>query len=239
MGTPTSENARVALQNVGCKLNAYEVEALAHRLTERGYSVVPFGSEADVYVVNTCTVTGAGDADSRKAVRRARRRNPSAEVVATGCYAQRRPADLTAAGADLVVGNGQKVQLVELLEAHLAGAEIPVPSTTRPRTEQFLAIDGAVPQGRTRGSLQIQDGCDEHCTYCIIPAVRGHSASRPAAEVIAQAQRMVAAGYRELALTGVHTGRYGFDQGQPEALVELLAALEQIDGLRAHSPQFH
>ena len=231
MGAPTSENARVALQNVGCKLNAYEVEALAHRLTERGYSVVPFGSEADVYVVNTCTVTGAGDADSRKAVRRARRRNPSAEVVATGCYAQRRPADLTAAGADLVVGNGQKAQLVELLEAHLAGAEIPAPSTTRPRTEQFLAIDGAVPQGRTRGSLQIQDGCDEHCTYCIIPAVRGHSASRPAAEVVAQAQRMVAAGYRELALTGVHTGRYGFDQGQPEALVELLAALEQIDGL--------
>ena len=125
MGTPTSENARVALQNVGCKLNAYEVEALAHRLTERGYSVVPFGTEADVYVVNTCTVTGAGDADSRKAVRRARRRNPSAEIVATGCYAQRRPADLTAAGADLVVGNGQKAQLVELLEAHLAGAETP------------------------------------------------------------------------------------------------------------------
>ena len=144
---------------------------------------------------------------------------------------QRRPADLAAAGADLVVSNGQKAQLVELLEAHLAGAETPAPSTTRPRTEQFLAIDGAVPQGRTRGSLQIQDGCDEHCTYCIIPTVRGHSASRPAAEVVAQAQRMVAAGYRELALTGVHTGRYGFDQGQPEALVELLAALEQIDGL--------
>ena len=231
MGTPTSENTRVALKNVGCKLNAYEVEALAHRLTERGYAIVPFGSEADVYVVNTCTVTGAGDADSRKAVRRARRRNPSAEIVATGCYAQRRPADLAAAGADLVVGNGQKAQLVELLEAHLAGAEPPAPSATRPRTEQFLTIDGAVPQGRTRGSLQIQDGCDEHCTYCIIPAVRGHSASRPAAEVVVQAQRMVAAGYRELALTGVHTGRYGFDQGQSGALVKLLAALEQIDGL--------
>ena len=111
--------------------------------------------------------------------------------------------------------------------------------TTRPRTEQFLTIDGAVPQGRTRGSLQIQDGCDEHCTYCIIPAVRGHSASRPAAEVVVQAQRMVAAGYRELALTGVHTGRYGFDQGQSEALVELLAALEQIDGLARIPPQLH
>ena len=231
MGTPTSENTRVALQNVGCKLNAYEVEALAHRLAERGYSIVPFRSEADVYVVNTCTVTGAGDADSRKAVRRARRRNPSAEVVATGCYAQRRPAYLTAAGADLVVGNGHKAQLVELLEAHLAGVELPAPSAARPRTEQFLAIDGAVPQGRTRGSLQIQDGCDEHCTYCIIPAVRGPSASRPAAEVLAQAERMVAAGYRELALTGVHTGRYGHDQGRPGALVELLAALEQVNGL--------
>ena len=146
MGTPISKNARVALQNVGCKLNAYEVEALAHRLTERGYSVVPFNSEADVYVVNTCTVTGAGDADSRKAVRRARRRNPSAEIVATGCYAQRRPADLAAAGADLVVGNGQKAQLVELLEAHLAGAETPRPRRRGRALSNFSPLTAQCPK---------------------------------------------------------------------------------------------
>ena len=233
MGAPTTDTTlRVALQNVGCKLNSYEVEALAHGLDHRGYHIVPFASEADIYVVNTCTVTGSGDSDSRKAVRRARRRNPDATVVATGCYAQRRPNELDEAGADLVVGNGQKGQLIAMLESHLQGAAVAdfAPSA-RPRTEQFLAIDGAVAQGRTRGTLQIQDGCDEHCTYCIIPSVRGHSASRPAADIIAQARQMVAAGYRELALTGVHTGSYGYDYDDRDALVDLLAQLEGVDGL--------
>ena len=233
MGAPTTDTTlRVALQNVGCKLNSYEVEALAHGLDRRGYHIVPFASEADIYVVNTCTVTGSGDSDSRKAVRRARRRNPDATIVATGCYAQRRPNELDEAGADLVVGNGQKGQLIAMLESHLQGAAVAhfAPSA-RPRTEQFLAIDGAVAQGRTRGTLQIQDGCDEHCTYCIIPTVRGHSASRPAADIIAQARQMVADGYRELALTGVHTGSYGYDYDDRDALVDLLAQLDAVDGL--------
>ena len=173
---PSNKTLRVALQNVGCKLNTYEVEALANGFDHRGYEIVPFGAQADVYVVNTCTVTGSGDADSRKAVRRAKRQNPAATVVATGCYAQRRPEELDDAGADLVIGNGQKAQLIEQLEAHLGGTSVDAFSPQeRPRTEQFLSIDGTVTQGRTRGMLQIQDGCDEHCTYCIIPSVRGHS----------------------------------------------------------------
>ena len=233
MDTSGSESTlRVALQNVGCKLNAYEVEAMTHGLDSRGYQIVPFGTEADIYVVNTCTVTGSGDADSRKAVRKARRQNPKATVVATGCYAQRRPNDLDAAGADLVIANDHKAQLINALEAHIGGTSAPAfEPTTRPRTEQFLTINGAVTSGRTRGMLQIQDGCDEHCTYCIIPSVRGQSSSRRADEIIAQAHEMVAAGYRELALTGVHTGSYGYDLDDQQALVTLLASLEAIEGL--------
>ena len=227
-----SHPLRVALQNVGCKLNAYEVEALSHGFDRRGYEIVPFDEPADIYVVNTCTVTGSGDSDSRKAVRRARRSNPEATVVATGCYAQRRPEELSAAGADLVVGNGEKAHLIDRLQAHQAGdAELRLCSDTPPHTEAFLSIDGLVDGGRTRGMLQVQDGCDEHCTYCIIPSVRGQSVSRPGKEIIEQARSMVAAGYRELALTGVHTGSYGYDVGNRSGLVNLLEELEQVDGL--------
>ncbi len=232
MNTQTAPlRTRVALQNVGCKLNNYEVEALKHGFHGRGYEIVPFDAEADIYVVNTCTVTGAGDADSRKAVRRAQRANPAAKVVATGCYAQRRPSELRQAGADLVVGNGDKANLIDHLESHLQNNHAPPPVAPTPQTTSFLQIDGAVEQGRTRGTLQVQDGCDEHCTYCIIPSVRGAGVSRPAADILKQARSMVEAGYRELALTGVHTGSYGYDENAPDALVPLLKQLETIDGL--------
>ena len=228
----SSHPLRVALQNVGCKLNSYEVEALSNGFNRRRYEIVSFDEAADIYVINTCTVTGSGDSDSRKAVRRARRANPEATVVATGCYAQRQPEDLSAAGADLVVGNGEKAHLIERLQEHQSGeTELQLYSDTPPRTEAFLSIDGLVEGGRTRGMLQVQDGCDEHCTYCIIPSVRGQSVSRPDKQIVQQARTMVAAGYRELALTGVHTGSYGYDAGNRNGLVDLLDALEQIDGL--------
>jgi len=228
----TARTLRVALHNVGCKLNLYEVEALKEGFDQRGYRLVPFDGEADLYVVNTCTVTGSGDADSRKAVRRARRANPGATVVATGCYAQRRPDELRQTGAHLVLGNGQKARLIEHVEEYLGGSPVPAfDARQRPHTTGFLQIEGQVEQGRTRGSLQIQDGCDEHCTYCIIPRVRGAGASRPATEILDQARRMAAAGYRELALTGVHSGSYGYDQGQEEGLVRLLQELERVEGL--------
>lgn len=238
----------VAVHHLGCKLNQYEAEALKAGFGGGGWRVVPFSDEADVYVVNTCTVTGSGDADSRRAVRRARRTNPEALVVATGCYAQRRPEELRGAGADLVVANTDKAGLVDRVRTHLPGAPglgqgpsdppAPAPSGRRPPTTRFLQIDGAVAEGRTRGTLQIQDGCDEHCTFCIIPAVRGPGASRPPAEVLAQARKMVEAGYRELALTGVHTGSYGRDLGQADAfagLVQQLAAVEGLERIRLNS----
>jgi len=223
---------RIAFQNVGCKLNRCELEGLMDGFGRRGDQIVSFHEPADVYVVNTCTVTSSGDADSRKAVRRARRLNPEATVVATGCYAQRRPAELTESGADLVVGNSNKAALPGLLAAHLRGEAAPiVDPAQRPQTTQFLTVEGPVRSGRTRGMLEIQDGCDEHCTYCVIPSVRGASVSRPPGEVVEQASRMVEAGYRELALTGVHSGSYGRDWGRSDALVSLLRQLEEIPGL--------
>ena len=221
---------RVSFTNVGCKLNQHELETLQNRFDRRGHAVVGDG-EADVCVVNTCTVTGSGDADSRKAVRRARRRNPGATVVATGCYAQRRPGDLSAAGAHLVLGNDRKAELLQLVESYLAGEELHPPAADRAPVGRFLEIEGVVARGRTRGTLKIQDGCDEHCTYCIIPTVRGKGISRPAAEVVSQARKMVEAGYCELALTGVHTGSYGGDGGRTSTLVPLLKELDAIDGL--------
>ena len=243
---------RVAVHHLGCKLNQYEAEALKAGFGGGGWRVVPFAEEADVYVVNTCTVTGSGDADSRRAVRRARRTNPEALVVATGCYAQRRPEELRHSGAGLVVPNTDKAGLVDRVREHLGAppgaaavhqglTEAPAPGPApgkRPPTTRFLQIDGAVAEGRTRGTLQIQDGCDEHCTFCIIPSVRGPGASRPPAEVLAQARNMVEAGYRELALTGVHTGSYGRDRGEADAfagLVHQLAAVEGLERIRLNS----
>ena len=221
---------RVSFTNVGCKLNQHELETLQNGFDRRGHAVVGDG-EADVCVVNTCTVTGSGDADSRKAVRRARSRNPGAAVVATGCYAQRRPRELAAAGADLVFGNDRKADLLQLVEGFLAGDQVPPPPVGPAPVGRFLEIEGVVAGGRTRGTLKIQDGCDEHCTYCIIPSVRGRGISRPEEKVIDQARKMVEAGYRELALTGVHTGSYGGDGGRTSTLVPLLKDLEAIDGL--------
>ena len=176
-----SHPLRVALQNVGCKLNAYEVEALSHGFDRRKYEIVRFDEPADIYVVNTYAVTGSGDSDSRKAVRRARRSNPEATVVATGCYAQRRPEELSAAGADLVVGNGEKAHLIDRLQAHQSGdAELRLCSDTPPHTEAFLSIDGLVDGGRTRGMLQVQDGCDEHCTTASSPACGDKALVAPA-----------------------------------------------------------
>ena len=228
----TTSRLRVAFKSVGCKLNQYEVDALKFGFDSSDCRIVPFGDSADVYVINTCTVTGSGDADSRKAVRRARRTNPEATVVATGCYAHRRPHELEEAGASLVVDNTAKSDLHERLRSHLRleGRDLKIaPDAVSP--SGFLQQRAAVDLGRTRGALQIQDGCDEHCTYCIIPGVRGPGRSRPIPEIVEQAQSMAAAGYRELALTGVHTGSYGYDRQEPGALVSLLDRMETIEGL--------
>ncbi len=245
-----TERRTVGLTTVGCKLNQYETEGLTELLEEAGYEVVPFEEPADVYVVNTCTVTGRSDYRSRQMLRRAARTNPDALVVAAGCYAQRDPSALSdMPEVGLVVGQSSKRDVVPLVERALAndagsrgtrGGDTQSadgdhgPATlvdVRPhKVEVFQAFDIERFRGYTRAFLKIQDGCDQSCTYCAVPSARGPATSRPLPDVIAQAERLVANGYQEIVLTGVHIGAYGEGGGEPR-LPELLASLSSIDDL--------
>lgn len=232
-----SDTARrtVGLMTVGCKLNQYETEGLAELLEAAGHVVVPFEEPADVYVVNTCTVTGRSDYRSRQMLRRAARANPEALVVAAGCYAQRDPdalAEMPEVG--LVVGQSSKRELVRLVEgALLKGAARRAATTVdvRPHGDAgFQAFDIERFRGYTRAFLKIQDGCDRRCAYCAVPGARGPGRTRPIEDVVAQAERLAANGYREIVLTGVHIGTYGEGARGPR-LPELLETLSGIDDL--------
>ena len=228
---------RVAFKSLGCRVNFEEVECLRGRFVDEGWRAVPFDEEADLYVVNSCTVTSLADAESRKVVRRALRRRPEGGlVVVTGCYAQRDPEALRALeGVDLVLGNVEKAELFEHVarlgdDRRLAG-DLWVQDA--PVTRRFLthgSRSGMHEQGslRTRATLKIQDGCDEACTYCIIPSVRGVSVSRARDEVLTEARHLAICGFREIALTGVNTGCYGHDVGEPDGLAALVRELDAM-----------
>ncbi len=215
------------LESVGCKLNQSEIETLARRFIGRGHQVVATPEEADVCVLNSCAVTHIAARKSRQAARRLRRRNPAAWVVVTGCYAQVAPDDLS---ADIVVGNAQKERLVE----RVLGEGHPCPPTLPP-------LPPTLPQSRTRAFVKIQDGCDNHCTYCITRIARGPQRSRPRADVLAEVRSRVKAGYQEVVLTGVHIGGYGRDRRQPHRdeslwrLVEAILSQTEVRRLRLSS----
>jgi threonylcarbamoyladenosine tRNA methylthiotransferase MtaB len=247
----------VGMTTVGCKLNQYETEGIAEAFEASGFRVVPFTDCADAYVVNTCTVTGRSDYRSRQMLRRASRLNPSALIVATGCYAQREPAAIASMPeVDLVVGNTRKHAIAELVADRLtsrAASEAPVAEGRAVSAASealgreagisgadvlvgehgdapFRAFDITRFRGHTRAFLKIQDGCDRRCAYCAVPDARGPARSRPPSEVLAQATRLVQNSYREIVLTGVHIGSYGVDLGGP-GLAALLDALTGIPGL--------
>jgi threonylcarbamoyladenosine tRNA methylthiotransferase MtaB len=221
------EGRTVALMTVGCKLNQYETEGVAELFEQDGFTVVPFGERADVYVVNTCTVTSRSDYRSRQMLRRASRMNPQAVIVATGCYAQRDPDPLVAMPeVDLVVGNASKPDLPHLvLTANARGETIVKPLSS----DVFFPFDIDGFRGYTRAFLKIQDGCDHRCSYCAVPDARGPARNRPYSDVLAQAEKLAANGYREIVLTGVHIGTFSASDGR--GLSELLASLAAIDGL--------
>ncbi|MCK4409573.1 MAG: tRNA (N(6)-L-threonylcarbamoyladenosine(37)-C(2))-methylthiotransferase MtaB [Candidatus Eisenbacteria sp.] len=230
----TEKSRTVGLMTVGCKLNQYETEGVAERLEERGFVVVPFDGPADVYVVNTCTVTGRSDYRSRQMLRRAARKGGGALIVATGCYAQREPDALAAMPeVNLVVGNGFKRDLAGLVVERLcsdAGGSGETRIEVRPiRNEAFEAFDIKQFRGYTRAFIKIQDGCDNRCTYCAVPGARGPARSRRFDDVLEQASLLVANGYREIVLTGVHIGAFADPDGH--RLPELLRALAEIDRL--------
>lgn len=214
-----SVKKRAALHNLGCKVNAYETEKMQRMLEEDGFAIVPFFDEADVYVINTCSVTAIADKKSRQMVHRARRRNPDAVVVAAGCYVQRDEVTPESLGCDIIIGNDEKCRLAEIVKGLLDGREkeiyrhdINERNETYEELYDFGVDDKRGEQialsERTRAFVKIQDGCNQFCTYCIIPYVRGRTRSRSAENVIAEIRSLVEQGFQEIVLTGIHLSSY-------------------------------
>lgn len=226
---------KLAIATLGCKLNHYDSSAIRESFEAEGYEVVPFGEQADVYVVNTCTVTGKTDHQCRRLIRQAVKRKAlgDARVVVTGCYAQVSPDEVQRLvwGVDLVAGNNEKGRIVELLgECNGGGTERRVSDVFAERRIRSLPIRRF--GDYTRAFLRIQEGCNRRCAYCIIPYGRGRSRSEPPANVLEQARRFAGEGYREIVLAGVHIGAYGKDLDEKTSLAALLRDLHEIDGIR-------
>ncbi|PTX64850.1 threonylcarbamoyladenosine tRNA methylthiotransferase MtaB [Melghirimyces profundicolus] len=222
----------VAFHTLGCKVNAYETEAIWQLFQRQGYEKVDFDRKADVYVINTCTVTNTGDRKSRQMIRRAIRKNPDAVVAVTGCYAQTSPGEiLQIPGVDVVVGTQGREKLLDYIEEHRRTRQ-PVNAVKNiMKTREFEELDVPAFSERTRASLKIQEGCNNFCTFCIIPWARGLLRSRKPESVLKQARQLVDAGYKEIVLTGIHTGGYGEDF-EDYKLADLLWDLDKVEGLQ-------
>lgn len=221
----------VAFHTLGCKVNHYETEAIWQLFKEADYDRVDFNTNADVFVINTCTVTNTGDKKSRQIIRRAIRQNPEAVVCVTGCYAQTSPAEIMdIPGVDVVVGTQDRTKLLDYIEQYKKEREPinGVGNIMKNRTYEELEVPYFT--DRTRASLKIQEGCNNFCTFCIIPWARGLMRSRAPEKVVEQASQLVDSGYKEIVLTGIHTGGYGQDLKNYN-LAQLLRDLETVDGL--------
>ncbi|MFZ0077213.1 tRNA (N(6)-L-threonylcarbamoyladenosine(37)-C(2))-methylthiotransferase MtaB [Exiguobacterium sp. RIT452] len=223
--------ATVAFQTLGCKVNHYETEAVWQLFKDAGYGRVDFADHADVYVVNTCTVTNTGDKKSRQVIRRAIRQNPDSVICVTGCYAQTSPAEIMAIpGVDVVVGTQDRHKMIGYIE-QFREERMPINAVGNiMKAKVYEELDVPAFTDRTRASLKIQEGCNNFCTFCIIPWARGLMRSRQPEDVLKQAQQLVDAGYKEIVLTGIHTGGYGEDL-KDYNLAKLLKALESVTGL--------
>ncbi|GAE31695.1 tRNA (N(6)-L-threonylcarbamoyladenosine(37)-C(2))-methylthiotransferase MtaB [Halalkalibacter hemicellulosilyticus] len=224
--------ATVAFHTLGCKVNYYETEAIWQLFQQAGYEKVEFEATSDVYVINTCTVTNTGDKKSRQVIRRAIRKNPDAVICVTGCYAQTSPAEIMAIpGVDIVVGTQDRVKMLDYIEEFKQKRE-PINGVGNiMKSRVYEELDVPAFTDRTRASLKIQEGCNNFCTFCIIPWARGLMRSRDPEDVMKQATQLVEAGYKEIVLTGIHTGGYGEDL-KDYSLARLLEDLEQIQGLK-------
>ena len=225
--------ATVAFHTLGCKVNHYETEAIWQLFQAEGYERTDFESAADVYVINTCTVTNTGDKKSRQVIRRAIRKNPDAVIAVTGCYAQTSPAEIMAIpGVDIVVGTQDRTKMLGYIEQFKTERQ-PINGVGNiMKTRVYEELDVPAFTDRTRASLKIQEGCNNFCTFCIIPWARGLMRSRDPKEVIRQAQQLVDAGYKEIVLTGIHTGGYGEDMKDYNLAMLLTDLEEQVLGLK-------
>ena len=222
---------RVALHNLGCKVNAYELEAMEQELMDAGYEIVPFEPGADVYIINTCTVTNIADRKSRQMLHKARKMNPEAIVIAAGCYVQaQKDAKEIDDAIDIVLGNNRKQELIEILENYRRGQGQEKVLTDLEKPVEYENMSLSAPAEHTRAYLKVQDGCDQFCSYCIIPYVRGRVRSRKKEEVLSEVHRLTENGYQEFVLTGIHLSSYGKDIG--ESLLGLIEAVHQVDGVK-------
>ncbi|MBM7584733.1 threonylcarbamoyladenosine tRNA methylthiotransferase MtaB [Bacillus pakistanensis] len=223
----------VAFHTLGCKVNHYETEAIWQLFKDEGYERTDYGSSADVYVINTCTVTNTGDKKSRQVIRRAIRKNPDAVICVTGCYAQTSPAEIMAIpGVDIVVGTQDRKKMLTYIEQYKDERQ-PINGVGNiMKNRVYEELDVPAFTDRTRASLKIQEGCNNFCTFCIIPWARGLMRSRDPEEVIKQAQQLVDAGYKEIVLTGIHTGGYGEDMKDYNLAMLLRDLEENVKGLK-------
>ena len=227
---------KVALHNLGCKVNAYEIEAMQQLLEEAGYEIVPFEPGADIYVINTCTVTNIADRKSRQMLHKAKKMNPEAIVVATGCYVQTGGEKLEKDEAiDLVLGNNQKINIVEALTEYAEnkpGHGSHVIKINQTKEYEELSIDHTAEH--VRAYIKVQDGCNQFCTYCIIPYARGRVRSRNIESVLKEVRALAEKGYKEVVLTGIHLSSYGVDfpEEKKETLLSLIRAVHEIEGIR-------
>ena len=223
---------KAALHNLGCKVNSYELEAMQQALETAGYRIVPFEPGADVYVINTCTVTNIADRKSRQMLHKARGMNPDAVVVAVGCYAQMRGKELEKDPAiDLIIGSDRKGDLVQELERYFAGGGRRTDTSEIRKDREIEKLETDRAEGHTRAFLKVQDGCNQFCSYCIIPYARGRVRSRKIADVVQETERLVASGVQEVVLTGIHLCSYGKDLGEGEDLSALIRAVHQVEGI--------
>lgn len=226
----------VCFTTLGCKVNQYDTQAMLEQFEQKGYRAAEPGAAADVYVVNTCTVTGTGDKKSLQIIRRCRRRNPQAQLVVTGCLAQRLGEKLRDTGARLILGNQYRARVVELLEKAVAeNTQIVAVEAVEGVPYEMLSIHSH--EGHTRAVMKIQEGCDNRCTYCIIPSVRGSIRSRPLQAIREEAQALAQAGFQELVLTGIHLTSYGRDLADHPSLAQAVkaACVEGVTRIRLGS----
>ena len=226
---------KAALHNLGCKVNAYETEAMQEMLEKAGYEIVPFKEGADIYIINTCTVTNIADRKSRQMLHRARKMNPGAIVVAAGCYVQAQAEKQEVDPCiDIVLGNNRKKDLIAVLEEYEKNKEADtcleeVEDISRTREYETLSLTR--PGDHTRAYIKVQDGCNQFCTYCIIPYARGRVRSRAVEDVIREVRSLAENGYREVVLTGIHLSSYGIDFDGERHLLELIRAVHEVEGI--------
>lgn len=226
-----TKGKRVAFITLGCKVNQYDSDAMRSLFLRRGYTAAEGEEEADVYVINTCSVTSVGDKKSRQTIRRIRRAHPDAVIAAAGCYAQLAPEEVEKTGCDVIVGNHNRNHIVDYVEEAARGRVLNEVSDIMKVSEfENLTVD---PEGeeKTRAFIKVQEGCDNYCTFCIIPYARGRLKSRRQEDAVAEAALLAAKGYREIVLTGIHLGNYGRDLHDGTSLSTLVSALLAIPGI--------